>query len=173
MVAAYLGAATLYVVGLLIRDAYELLKRRGRIDTTDVRVFAVVFTSMCVMWLSWFAVGVLAPTHLALPSAVRATGVGAVLIGVVLAVAGMWQLGGVENIDHLVKTRLFSRIRHPMYVGFVLWILGWYAYTGAWTSLLFAPFGIASVLWWRHLEETELASRYGSEYEEYRAVTWF
>ncbi len=114
----------------------------------------------------------LAPVHLALPAIVRWAGLGAVLLGIVVAVGGMWQLGGVENIDHLVTTGLFSRIRHPMYVGFALWIIGWCAYTGAVTNLVLAPFGFASVLWWRQLEESELAARYGSEYAQYRAVTW-
>ncbi len=128
---------------------------------------------MCVMWLSWFAVGALAPTHLAVPAVVSWVGLGAIVLGTGLSVSGMWQLGGLENIDHLVKTGLFSRIRHPMYAGFVLWILGWCAFMGAVGSLLLAPFGIASVLWWRQLEESDLEAQYGSEYMEYRAVTWF
>ena len=173
MGAAYLSAAVLYILGLSIRDAYELLKRRGRVDTTDTRVFAVVFTAMCVMWLSWFAVGALAPLHLIVPPVVRWLGLGVVVLGAGLSVAGMWQLRGLENIDHLVTAGLFSRIRHPMYVGFVLWILGWCAYTGAVISLVFAPFGVASVVWWRHLEESDLAARYGDEYAQYRAATWF
>jgi len=107
------------------------------------------------------------------PAIVRWAGLAAVVVGAVVSVAGMWQLGGVENIDHLVTEGLFSKIRHPMYVGFLLWILGWSAYTGAVTSLLVAPLGLASVLWWRQLEESELAIRYGSEYLEYRAETWF
>lgn len=169
----YPGAVVFYVVGLSIRNVYELLKKGGRVDATDVRVFALVFTSMCLMWVSWFAVGMLAPARLTLPSAVRWVGFGAVLLGAVFSVAGMWQLGGVENIDHLVRTGVFSRIRHPMYLGFILWILGWCAYTGAFANLLLAPLGIASVLWWRQLEESELASRYGAEFREYCASTWF
>ncbi len=172
MDAAYLGAVALYVVGLAIRDVYELLKLRDRVDTTSTPVFAAVFTSMVVMWVSWFAAGMLAPVHLAVPAIVRWTGLSTVLLGVVLAVGGMWQLRGVENIDHLVTTGLFSKIRHPMYVGFALWIVGWCAFTGAVTSLLLAPFGLASVLWWRRLEESDLAERYGSVYAQYRAETW-
>ena len=169
---AHLGAVVLYVLGLSIRDAYELLKRGGRVNTSDARVFAFVFSSMIIMWLSWFAVGALSPARLTVPSVVRWAGLGVVVLGTALSVAGMWQLGGVENIDHLVTTGLFSKFRHPMYLGFLLWIVGWSAFTGAVVSLLLAPFGVASVLWWRHLEESELAARYGSEYAEYQAVTW-
>jgi protein-S-isoprenylcysteine O-methyltransferase Ste14 len=171
--AVYLGAVFFYILGLSVRNAYELLKRQGRVATADPRVFAVVFTSMCVMWLSWFAIGTVAPMRLAVPPTARWLGLGVVALGTGLSVAGMWHLGGVENIDHLVTTGLFSRIRHPMYIGFLLWIIGWCAYTGALTSLILAPFGIASVLWWRQLEESELSARYGSEYREYRDATWF
>jgi hypothetical protein len=45
---AYLSAAVLYVIGLAIRDIYEALKRRNRVDTCSTPVFALVFTSMCV-----------------------------------------------------------------------------------------------------------------------------
>jgi protein-S-isoprenylcysteine O-methyltransferase Ste14 len=170
---AYLSAVVLYLLGLTVRDAYELLKRSGRVDPTDSRVFAVVFTSMCVMWLCWFAVGVLAPVRLAVPLGVHWGGLAAVALGTALAVAGMWQLGGLENINHLVKTGVFSRVRHPMYAGFLLWILGWCGYTGAVGGMLLAPLGIASVLWWGHLEESVLAAQYGTEYGEYQDVTWF
>jgi len=167
----YTVAATLYVVTLAIRDAYEVLKRRGAVDPEDTRVFAAVFTSMVAMWVSWFAVGALAPLRVAVSAAVHWVGLGVVLAGAALAVGGMWQLRGVENIDHLVTTGLFSRIRHPMYVGFALWIAGWCAFTGAVTSLVLAPLGLASVLWWRHLEEADLTLRYGAEYAEYKATT--
>ena len=169
----YLIALALHVVGLSIRDFYELLKRSHKVDPTEVRVFAVVFTSMCVMWLSWFAIGALAPTRVEIPTALRWLGASAVLVGTAVSVGGIWQLGGVENIDHLVTAGLFAVVRHPMYLGFVLWILGWCATTGASACLLLAPFGLASVLWWRALEEADLLSRYGDEFRKYQAATWF
>ena len=92
----HVGAVVFYFAGLSVRDAYELLKRSGRVDPTNARVFAVVLASMCVMWLSWFAIGILSPVRLAITPVVHWAGLGAVLIGAVLAVAGMWQLGGVE-----------------------------------------------------------------------------
>lgn len=169
----YLVAVGLYLAGLLIRDGYELLKKTGGIDTTDTRIFAAVFTSMCVMWVSWFAMGLLDPTHLPVPDVLRWAGLGAVVLGFGLALGGVCQLRGVENIDHLVTTGLFARIRHPMYAGFILWILGWGIYQGAPATLAVGCLGIASILWWRHLEELELGSYYGGVYAEYRATTWF
>jgi len=159
--AAYLVLVGLYLVGLLTRDVYELLKKNGGVDTGDARVFAAVFTSMCVMWVSWFAMGSLDPTRLPVPEVLRWAGLCAVILGSVFALGGVWQLRGVENIDHLVTTGLFSPIRHPMYVGFILWILGWGIYQRAPVTLAVGLLGVASILWWRHLEDGEMQSRYG------------
>ena len=40
MSTAYITAAGLYLGGLLVRDVYELLKKAGRVDTSDARIFA-------------------------------------------------------------------------------------------------------------------------------------
>jgi len=44
--------------------------------------------------------------------------------------------------DGLVTTGLFRRVRHPMYVGFALWIVGWSAYQGAVLSLAIGSLGL-------------------------------
>jgi protein-S-isoprenylcysteine O-methyltransferase Ste14 len=173
MSTAYVIFTGLYLAAVLIRDVYELLKKTRRIDTSAPRLFAVVFASMCVMWVSWFAMGFVDPTRVPMPQALRWTGLGAVILGFGLVLGGMWQLKGVENIDHLVTDGLFSRIRHPMYVGFVLLILGWSAYQGSVTSLAVGSLGMLSILWWRDLEERDMLSSYGAAYADYRARTWF
>jgi methanethiol S-methyltransferase len=90
-----------------------------------------------------------------------------------LSIGTLIQLKGVENISHLVTTGLFSRIRHPMYAGFILWILGWVIFHGALLSLFFGIVGIGNILYWRRQEERELESRYREAYREYRSGTWF
>jgi len=85
----------------------------------------VVFAAMCLMLLSWHFLGPLDPLLLSLPGIVRRVGLAGWVVGLDLAVGGVIQLRGLENIDHLVTSGLFSRLRHPMYTGFVLWILGW------------------------------------------------
>jgi protein-S-isoprenylcysteine O-methyltransferase Ste14 len=173
MDALHIIFVALFLAGLVVRDGYEALKAAGRIDTRDGRVFAIVFGSMCVLWVSWFGIGLTAPSRLAAPDALRWSGLGLVILGVGLVAGGMWQLRGVENIDHLVTGGLFSKLRHPMYVGFLLLILGWCAYEAAPALLAVACFSIASILWWRWLEERDLESVYGEAYAEYRAGTWF
>jgi protein-S-isoprenylcysteine O-methyltransferase Ste14 len=173
MSTAYLVFTFSYVGGLLIRDIYEFLKKTNRVDPKNTWLFVGVFATMIVMWFSWFVMGFLDPARLIVPAALKFTGLGVVILGLVLALWGMWQLKGVENIDHLVTGGIYTKIRHPMYAGFILWILGYSVFQGAYISLTIGLFGLASILWWRRLEEQDLLSVYGAEYAEYRAGTWF
>jgi protein-S-isoprenylcysteine O-methyltransferase Ste14 len=68
---------------------------------------------------------------------------------------------------------LFTKIRHPMYVGFIAWILGWSIFHSAIISLAIGLIGIVSVLWWRRLEEARLEVQFGASYQQYRLTTWF
>jgi len=169
----FFAFAGVFVVGLLIRDAYELLKKAGRLDTRDARVFTGVFSAMIALWVGWFGMGPTDPVRVPVAPVTWWTGLSLVAIGLVVAVWGVAQLRGLENIDHLVTSGLYARIRHPMYVGFILWILGWSLAWGAVVSLGLGALGLLSILWWRHLEDVDLESRYGVAYAEYRATTWF
>ena len=103
----------------------------------------------------------------------RWIGFGAAAAGAALAVGGLLQLRGLENIDHLVTTGLYSRLRHPMYAGFVLWIGGWVMAHGAVVSACVGLAAIGNVLYWKHLEEDALESLFGEDYRAYRRATWF
>jgi protein-S-isoprenylcysteine O-methyltransferase Ste14 len=162
-----------YLVSLIIRTSYELLKRAGRVNPKNTVVFAAIFANMMLMWVSWFILCPLDPFRLDLPVLVRWLGLGAVILGLGLAIGGMVQLRGLENISHLVTTGLFSRLRHPMYTGFILWILGWALYNGAIFSLVIGFLGISNILYWRRLEEKDLESAYREAYQAYRQGTWF
>jgi protein-S-isoprenylcysteine O-methyltransferase Ste14 len=163
----------LYLGSMIIRASYELLKKAGRVNPKNWIVFAVVFAVMCLMWVSWFILCPLDPFRLALPQLVRWVGLGVVIVGMGLAIGGMVQLKGLENIDHLVTTGLFFKLRHPIYTGFICWILGWAVYHGAIFSLFIGFLGIGNILYWRRLEEEDLESWYGKDYQAYRCKTWF
>jgi len=164
---------SLYLGSLIIRTGYELLKKAGRVNPKSKIIFAIVFVVMCLMWASWFSLCPLDPFRFTLPNPVRWLGLGMWVIGLGLALGGFVQLRGLENIDHLVTTGLFSKFRHPMYTGFILWILGWAIYHGAVVSLVAGCVGIGNILYWRRLEEENLESWYGKDYLEYRQGTWF
>jgi protein-S-isoprenylcysteine O-methyltransferase Ste14 len=169
----FLIPAVIFLLCIAIRSVYELLKEARKINPESKPVFAFVLATMCALWLSWFTLCERDPYPADFPNSVRWIGLAIVIVGTMLAVGALIQLKGVENIDHLVTTGLFRRIRHPMYIGFISWILGWSIYHGAVASLAIGVIGIASILWWRHLEETRLEVQFGSSYQQYRLTTWF
>jgi protein-S-isoprenylcysteine O-methyltransferase Ste14 len=163
----------LFLAGLTIRNIYELLKKAQRIKAGNKAAFAVVFAAMFVMWISWFSMCPLDPYPLSLPGRVRWAGLAMVIVGLGLAISAFLQLQGLENIKQLITTGLFSKFRHPMYLGFILWIFGWSLYHGAALSLIPGFLGIGSIIFWRRLEEHDLESRFGETYRSYRAKSWF
>lgn len=170
---SYLGIVALYLAALAVRTSYEILKEAGRLDPKNATLFIVILLDMLGLWASWFTMCPIDPAPLVVPSVVRWAGLTLVVGGFVLAVGALLQLRGVENIDHLVTTGFFARVRHPMYLGFTLWIVGWALSHGAVISLAFGLVGIANILFWRRLEERHLEGSYGDAYRAYRARTWF
>ena len=173
MVTTYIIVAGLCLISLMIRTSYELLKKAGKLGTKNKVIFALVFVAMCLMLASWPVMGPLDPWRIPCPGIVVWIGFGVVTAALALMIGGLAQLRGLENIDHLVTTGLFSRLRHPMYAGFVLWIVGWVVRYGAVASLAVGLVCIGNILYWRHLEEVALESRYGGDYRVYRQGTWF
>jgi protein-S-isoprenylcysteine O-methyltransferase Ste14 len=169
----FLLCNALCLIGLATRTTYETLKKAGRVDTKNPVIFAVVYVAMCVMLTSWPFLCPRDPWPIALPGFVRGIGFGLVAAALVLAIGGLVQLRGLENIDHLVTTGLFARIRHPMYTGFLLWIVGWVVREGAGVSLAVGLVCIGNILYWRRLEEDALDAAYGEDYRAYRRRTWF
>jgi protein-S-isoprenylcysteine O-methyltransferase Ste14 len=173
MQSEYLVALVIFLSGLTIRAFYELLKKAGMIDAKSKLVFLPILLVMCLLWVSWFAMCPLDPVKMSLPFAVRWIGMGIFVFGLLLAFGALFQLKGVENIDHLETTGIFSRLRHPMYLGFICWIIGWAVYHRAGISLIAGLVGIANILFWRYNEEVDLVRAYGDAYVQYRKQTWF
>jgi protein-S-isoprenylcysteine O-methyltransferase Ste14 len=173
MKTGYLVYAGLYFLGMIIRAVYEKLKEKGRVSPKNRVTLAIVFLAMCLMWASWFNMCPLDPLRVLLPPVVGWMGVGIFWVGLVLAIGAAIQLRGIENIDNLVTKGFFSKMRHPMYIGFILWIFGWAIYHGAVLSLVLGFVAIANIFYWQRSEERELESKYGKVYLEYRNTTWF
>jgi protein-S-isoprenylcysteine O-methyltransferase Ste14 len=163
----------LFLVCLAVRDGYELLKESGRIKEGDRPAFIIVFLAMGGLWASWFLLCPEDPNSLGLPRAVQWLGQLITIMGTLLAVGALIQLRGFEGIDHLITRGLFKRLRHPMYLGFILWIIGWGTAHDAAAGLAIGLPALASILWWRRLEDRRLAVQFGEAYREYKGSTWF
>ncbi len=169
----FLIPAILFLLCLAIRSVYEQLKESREIDPESKPIFIFIFSSMCVLWVSWFFLCIMDPYKINIPNVIRAIGFLIFLVGIFLAVGALIQLKGVENIDHLVTRGLFNKLRHPMYMGFISWILGWSIFNSAASGMAIGLVGIVNILWWRRLEESRLEIQFGEDYKEYRKTTWF
>lgn len=163
----------LFLTCLGLRVIYEILKKSGKIDPKSKPLFMAILLVMCLLWTSWFAMCPQDPMKMVIPELIRWLGLGVWAIGLILAVGALIQLRGVENIDHLETNGLFAKVRHPMYLGFICWLIGWAIYHRAGLSTIPGFIGIFNVLYWRSLEETHLERRYGERYIDYRRKTWF
>lgn len=172
MHAEFLVWLGLYFCGMAIRGGYEHLKKTGRIQRLTKSIFVVIFIAMCMMWASWFSMCPLDPWQLQLPDSLRFVGFGMFILGLILAVGTFIQLRGLEDINRLVTVGLFAKLRHPMYAGFVLWIIGWALYHGAVISFAAGLIGIANIVYWARMEETAMLSKFGDAYRRYRRTTW-
>jgi protein-S-isoprenylcysteine O-methyltransferase Ste14 len=169
----YFILVTNLLLSLAIRTSYELLKEAKKINSENKIIFSIILTVMIALWVSWFGLCPLDPWRLNLPDILRWAGLALFIIGLTTAIGALIQLRGVENINHLVTTGFFKRIRHPMYCGFILWIVGWSIYYGALVSLAIGLVGIVNILFWMHLEDDRLKIQFGDAYEQYRLKIWF
>ncbi len=173
MESEYLVLAVVHVLCISVRTSYEVLKDRGRVNPKNPVLFGAVFTTMIVLWASWFALCPMDPVILPLSGAIRYAGFGVFLLGLLLAIGALVQLRGFENINHLVTNGLFAWCRHPMYTGFITWIFGWSVYHGAVVSFVLGMITTANILYWRRLEEKHLEIQFGDAYQDYKRMTWF
>lgn len=160
-------------VGLLIRTTYELLKRTGRVDPRNPTVFRTVFTAMGFLLGSWIFLGAFDPLPLSIPWPWNLIGLVLAGAAAALVLLGVIRLKGLENIQELHTEGIYSTLRHPMYMGFILWILGWVLFHRAGASMILAAVCILDILLWRKFEEDALVEKFGDAYREYRKRTLF
>jgi hypothetical protein len=95
---AFLFWAVLCLSVLVLRTVYELLKRAGKLDPRNPVIFTMMFAAMVAFLASWPMMGPLDPWRIHLPAFLSWMGMAMIALALVLALGGMWNLRGVENI---------------------------------------------------------------------------
>ncbi len=173
MNASFILPLSLFLGGLVIRSVYELAKKRSGRRDLGMAIFLLVLAAMMALWIGWFAMAPADPVTLDLSPVVRWCGLAVTVAGWIVVLGALLQLKGVENIQHLVTTGLYRKFRHPMYTGFLFWLVGWPVFHGAAASFIAAIPCILAVLSWRRTEDLALEVQFGGDYEAYRKTTWF
>lgn len=98
-----------------------------------------------------------------------------ILVVLWVALKGVVEMGlkvaETHRAEKVVTTGVYSRIRHPQYLGTLLAHIAISLLFSAWYSFLLTPFlgGYLFLLAWK--EEKELVKEFGREYEEYKSIT--
>ena len=73
----------------------------------------------------------------------------------------------VDERHKLVTTGFYAIVRHPMYLGEVLWTMGWSILWGSVLGLALVPVWWGALLFHSVLEEETMERRHGKEYTDY------
>ena len=160
------------IVTHIVRAVYEILKHK-KIIKADRLSFIIVFINMLLLWISWFGLCELDMNRLNIPGVLRYSGICMVVLGVIVFLTGLLTIKALESYEgDLITHGIYSKIRHPMYLGFILWLVGMPLIYGGLYSFVLCIVFTANVLFWRHLEEIELEDRFPG-YREYKKGTIF
>ena len=156
----------------IIRSSYEILKHKKILEPNNL-TFIIIFFNMAVLWISWFVLCSYDMYKINLPVIINYFGLLLCLIGVIIFFTALFTIKTLEDYaGDLITKGIYSKIRHPMYLGFILLSLGFPIYCGATFSFFLSfPF-IANILYWRYLEEIELEKRF-VDYKDYKTKTLF
>lgn len=170
---AFAALVGIFAASLAFRTFHEALLTRLGLDPRGRGAFAIVFTVMCAMWASWSNLCVLDPWPVRLPGIVRWAGLAANTSGWILFLGAVVQLRAFDNTTRLVTNGFFGIVRHPMYTGFLLWLVGWPLWNGTPASLAVGLAASVVVLRWRSVEEDRMEATYGEAWRAYKAATPF
>ena len=156
----------------IIRFGYEILKHKKLLLPNKISFF-VILSNMLLLWSSWYLLCSSDPFVISFPTILKYFGMLLVIIGVVLFLTALFTIKSLETyVGDLITTGIYSMFRHPMYLAFILWLLGLPIYFGGLYSLILAILFIINVLFWKHLEEIELIKRFPG-YKDYKKRTLF
>lgn len=156
----------------LYRTICTVLKYQKYKFASKKYIITSVYIIMFILWFSWGQMCFHDPSKLALPAWSKYIGLIFSITGILLFIFSHGKLKGFQDKDHLVKNGIFTKIRNPMYLGFIIWIIGFPIFMQKLLSLLSSIIWIAHILVWKKIEEKELEAKY-PDYLEYKKVTWF
>jgi protein-S-isoprenylcysteine O-methyltransferase Ste14 len=160
------------VITHIVRSVYEILKHKQLLKPNKLS-FVIIFTNMVILWVSWFLLCSHDIYRIKLPVIINITGILISGIGIIVFLTALFTIKTLESHDgDLITSGIYSKIRHPMYLGFILWLIGFPIIFGAFFSLILSFLFVANILFWRYLEEKELEKRFPS-YLDYKKTTIF
>ena len=172
-----MGALIFYIsfgvcfICFAIRTLYYVLVNKGSGLAENKKAITTLFAVMFFLWFFWFSMSFNDPYEMNLHSWARYIGLTFFIIGFFLFILSHVKIRG-QKTDKLITTGIYSKIRHPMYLGFIIWIIGLPIFMNAAFTLASAIIWVPHILYWRSSEERLLAKK-SEDYQEYKKKTWF
>ncbi len=154
----------------ILRTSHHILENRGKSFFQSRKSSFLISISMFFLWFSWFAMSFYDPINTNL-FWIKYLGLIIFVIGSTFIILSHLRIKGHES-EKLITTGIYSKIRHPMYLGFILWIIGFPLLMQSIVTFASAILWIPQILYWKISEEKSLKKKY-KKYLEYKKKTWF
>ena len=156
----------------VIRTVFNILAHNKNPLAEKRIIVWSIYVIMGILWFSWFEMCFFDPFKINIPVLIRCFGLLLFITGVFLFIFSHIKLKGFEEKGELITSGIFSKIRNPMYLGFIIWIIGFPLFMQSLITLVSSVLWISFIICWKILEEKDLEKKY-KEYSEYKKKTWF
>jgi protein-S-isoprenylcysteine O-methyltransferase Ste14 len=125
-----------------------------------------------------FRHGVLSQRFIGFSPAAQWTGVALTALGILFTIWARVHIGRnwsarvvIKEQHELIRTGPYRFVRHPIYTGLLIAILGTALVTGEWRGVFALAFAIFGFAWKAKREEEILSGEFGQSYARYRSET--
>jgi len=163
---------TIALLCFLFHTTVHVLEHFKKLSEHEA-VHATIGISMLLGWFSYFYISF--SEFPAVPHAINHSGLVILIIGIYLFIISHAKIHKRMHSrkGELVTDGIYKHIRHPMYLGEILMLLGAPISGSSLLTLALSPLFIIQILVWRYFEEQELMKEFPKEYGGYRKRTWF
>jgi protein-S-isoprenylcysteine O-methyltransferase Ste14 len=102
------------------------------------------------------------------PLALRGLGIALIILGATVRIWCVIDLRSTWRIDHLVTSGIYGWTRNPIYLSFMVAILGVALASDTWLGFAWAMASIVTLYQLARVEESDLEKAFGDEYRRYR-----
>jgi len=156
----------------MIRTLFNILNYKNSPLAKNKKIVNLIFIIMGILWFSWFQMCFSDPIKMDISGWIRYIGLLLFLAGVFLFIFSHKKLKGFEDKGELIRGGIYLKIRNPMYLGFIIWIIGFPIFMQSLITFSSSVIWLSHIMYWKVLEEKELEKKY-KEYREYKKKTWF
>ena len=154
----------------ILRTSFHILENRKSNLVKSKKLPSILSIIMFFLWFSWFGMSFLDPIKMNL-FWIKYIGLILFVIGFVFVILSHIKIPKFES-KKLIITGIYSKIRHPMYLGFILWIIAFPLFMQSFITLASSIIWIPQIIYWKITEERNLEKKY-KNYKEYKRKTWF